>query len=86
MPKLTQRQQLAAIRAKIAAVPKGTFAEMAPRMIDALKGTDAGLFQLIDNEIGNAHRSDDYAGNGWVVRSIRNDPNLGPALYATFRY
>ena len=87
MARLTnaQRKHLSAIRAKIAALPKGEYEVVAPLVVKALRGLDAGLFQIIDNEIGNAVRMQDYNGNGWVVRSVRNDPVLGPQLYATFR-
>lgn len=78
------RRRLAAIRAKIASVPHGTFEEMAPKLLKALEGIASGDFQLIDNEIGNASRSSEYNGNGWVVRTMRNTPCWATRMYASF--
>ena len=82
--KLSRRQRLAAIRARIAAVPHGKFEEMAPKLLRAVDGISSGDFQTIDNEIGNAARTNEYGGNGWALRTMRNTRYWADRMYASF--
>lgn len=73
-----------AIVKKINALPNVGMIDsvIAQRIIEMFAGIEPDTFELIDNQIGSAHR--DYK-RGHLVRQVRNHPEYGRRLFAAMK-
>lgn len=74
-----QAKILVQYRARIAALPLDAGPE---QVIEAVRGLPRNLWEVLDNEIGNCHRSAEYNNRGGLVRRVRNWPGEGEKMFA----
>ena len=80
--KLTPKEKaaIAALVAKLNAIPGDNLQDAGPAMIEALTGFDGGLWQVLDDRIGNARETG--LTRPYLLRQMRNTPYWGEQLFA----
>jgi len=82
-----ERRAAQAVIERIAALPvkqykHGDVEKFAPLVIDIFRGVERDVFQMVDDQGGNARLPEDAGKNFWMVRTVRNNFDWSKKLRA----
>jgi hypothetical protein len=78
-----EKKKIAALVARLNAISADKLDEAGPKMIDALTGFPADLWQVLDDQIGNARETG--LKRPYLLRQMRNTPFWGRMLFAVLK-